>query len=85
MAKKNGRTGPWSKAKKAMAKATREKRKAERLKAMGEKPAANTQDALAYLLKAEAAIIAKYRRGNKRVELSETLTMLALHALRGEL
>ncbi len=47
--------------------------------------APNVQDALAYLLKAEQAIIKTAAAGGKRIGPVETLTLLALNSLRGEI
>jgi len=68
---------PWTAAAKAKAVATRE---ANAAKKAGLKP--NAEDALAYLLKAERILL----NGNlKRFGPFETLIMLALNALRGEM
>jgi hypothetical protein len=74
------RKGAWSPEARAKAKATRAANQAKR-KAVSP----NAQDALAFLLKTEAAIIKHHANGVKRFSIAETFAMLALHALRGEL
>jgi hypothetical protein len=66
----------WSAASKAKAAATRAANKAKI------SSSSNPQDALAYLLKAERALLAGKV---KRVGAMETYMLLALNALRGEL
>ena len=74
------RKSAWSPAARAKRKATADAKRAAK-----ESVPASQHDALAYLLKAEAALIKQYARGGKRFTAFETLAMLALHALRGEL
>jgi hypothetical protein len=74
------RKGAWSPAARKKAMATRAANRAKR-----EAVSPNAQDALAFLLKTEAAIIKHHANGVKRFSIAETFAMLALHALRGEL
>jgi hypothetical protein len=74
------RKGAWSPEARAKAAATRAITMARKANMVP-----NTQDAMAYLLKVESAIIKKYAKGAKRIEAADTLSMLALHALRGEI
>lgn len=71
------RTGAWSPAARAKAAATRAANRAKK-----DATPANVQDAIAFLLKAEAAMIKSSRKHFSTVEI---LAMLALNALRGEL
>lgn len=70
----------WTPKMKAKAAATRAANRAKRGQGDGA-----SQDALAYLLKAEKAIIKGCARGAKSITGAETLTLLALNVLRGEL
>lgn len=79
MAKK-AKKGTWSPAARAKRQATFAAKRAQK-EALGP----NSGDALAYLLKAEQAIIRQVGRGAKRLSSAEVLTMLALNSLRGEL
>lgn len=77
MAKKKKSGGAWSPEARAKAAATRAANAEKRANG-----APNTEDALAYLMKAEKVLMASKI---KRFGPFETLTMLALNALRGEL
>jgi hypothetical protein len=78
------RKGAWSPAARKKAMATRAANRAKR-EALKGTISPNAQDALAFLLKTEAAIIKHHANGVKRFSIAETFAMLALHALRGEL
>ncbi len=71
------KAGAWSPAARAKAAATRAANAAKKASTTP-----NTQDALAYLLKAEKSFL---RSKSTRVGAFETLVFLALNALRGEL
>jgi hypothetical protein len=78
--KRKPKPGTWSPEARAKRKATFAARRAQK-EALG----STGGDALAYLLKAESVIVKQMAKGCKRIGPLETLTMLALNALRGEL
>lgn len=70
----------WSPAARAKRAATYAAKRAAKADTPG-----HVQDALAFLLKAETAIISQCAAGRKRISAAESLALLALNALRGEL